>query len=292
MDNVLVAFIDFLGFSSYVEKNPDSMTLKCQLERALESGYKHLEKIQESAPEGTDERLVILYPQISRSIKMFMLSDSLIVWLNINEITIWYSEANPPKVDDGNLESFIERHSYFFFLRTISMMTCNLIFSTNLLVRGGIALGDFHISKLKQVEGDFLFSKALIDAFEIEKRARMPRIILSPELCDKIKCLVPYVSESMLAIDSDGEWILDFYQYLRIWSGNSQMIEHILRGAIDDSGKDTFDVVIRKQLNLLRNKERAHWNKWHWFKEYHNKKMREIDVKFVIEGQYGNFTKR
>ena len=80
------------------------------------------------------------------------------------------------------------------------------LFERGVLIRGGVAHGRHHH------DGSFLFSQALIEAYQIENtRARYPRIVVSTETMELIEGILPG-----LLIDSDDAHFIDFVQGLEM----------------------------------------------------------------------------
>jgi hypothetical protein len=172
---------------------------------------------------------------------------------------------------------------YRYFLQNVSMTAFMLMSETHLLLRGGIADGSFYSSEFKSIRGEFLFSQALNEAVALERRAGMPRVLVSDKICSRIRKSV-WVDQTLIWTDVDGENALDVYHYPKFFAGTN-LIQGCFKGHLKTSNKDFFFNCIDEKLKELEGQKemnRRVWNKWHWFKEYHNKRMREIDSRWVI----------
>ncbi|MGE0269478.1 MAG: hypothetical protein AB7S78_13595 [Candidatus Omnitrophota bacterium] len=289
---VILAYIDLLGFSEYVKTNQTAAEFKIKLEGVFDSVRGQLNDIIRHEKE--EYRLVSDYLVMDMSdVEFIMFSDSLIIWLDMGKRISDHLEARRSigfeSFDNAEQErEILKIHTvtdYRFFLNYIAMTVFMLTCETHLLARGGIADGDFHCSTFgKDIKGEFLFSQALIDAFNLEKNARMPRIIISDKIHEKLKDCA-WMDHSLIWTDADGENVLDIYHFPGYYKNLPELIDSCFKGHLNTSNKDSFHNIISKRLNELsseKEKKRDIWNKWFWFKEYHNKRMQEIDKRFVI----------
>lgn len=119
-----------------------------------------------------------------------------------------------------------------------------------LFVRGGLALGDFHI------HDNLIFGKALVDAYELEsKHALHPRVILDT---------AAHASQagtsdpgSVLLCDEDGHTFIDYL------------------GVIFDRADPVDPPLLAHRERLVarlagHRADRRRWEKYRWVAEYHN----------------------
>jgi len=95
-----------------------------------------------------------------------------------------------------------------FLFSAVASIQIKFLGEYNLLTRGSIVYGDFYIDE------DYVFGKALIDAYELEQKASMPRIILDNKLIDLIDKTVPSMHSiaNYVTYDVDGLCYVDFYK--------------------------------------------------------------------------------
>ncbi|MBP9854844.1 MAG: hypothetical protein KBD53_08255 [Candidatus Omnitrophica bacterium] len=286
---VLLAYIDILGYSEYVRVNSNPLEFKIQLEGIFDSVKEQFQRITNTNSE--EYHIVRDYIHMAlANLEFCMFSDSLIIWLDVDDSV---DAFRIPEIAFKNAEhekrwvSGITDSIYRFFLQNIAMTVFMLTCETHLLTRGGISFGSFHSSTFKEINGEYLFSQALIDAVNLERNARMPRIIISDEIHERLKDS-KWMDHSLIWTDTDGENVLDIYHFPKFFTGLPEMIERCFKGHLKTSNKDSFNKIISKRLDEYSFEKESNrnirdiWNKWHWFKEYHNKRMQEIDKRFVI----------
>lgn len=294
-NKVLLGLVDFLGFSKYVESNPDSNEFKSKIEDVFKFIKEDLIAGIKKPQKDINGDIQTVFNCIANSIQFFMVSDTLIVWINIEEAISKSKKMTSGKIKSEKLFSeWVEEKAYEIFINIFSTLVFSLVFQVHLLVRGGISSGGFTMSKFENLQGDFLFSDALVKASLLEKRASMPRILLSDDIYKKIKqgknsAYNEHLGKSVY-IDQDGEYVLDYYEYLSMYKSYPDVLKHVLGGNLktDDPAKERklFNQVISENLVLFQNSKsenRKNWNKWHWFKEYHNSRMKLIDKQYLVK---------
>lgn len=131
------------------------------------------------------------------------------------------------------------------------------------LARGGIAFGPLHMQK------DFAFGAALIEAAELEKETKWPRIALTPEAAERNREVVrtaygndpessPHAEEYL--VDNDGDVV--FVNHLLLWLGEE-----------DDPEAAANNLNRQKQIieNALAREESGDvFDKWKWLADMHN----------------------
>lgn len=121
-------------------------------------------------------------------------------------------------------------------------------------IRGGITYGKHFY------ENDFLFSSALIDAYNIEsKLARFPRIILSDDLFELLNS--QHVNLEYVVLDN-----------------NYKIIDFLHNVTLDESNIKIINSIVNK---LETNKNETVSEKGFWLKEYLNYKYPENDIKYA-----------
>ena len=165
-----IAYMDILGYSDYIEKNPNKANDFLQVVVEAVDNVK---------------RNVLYTSQIGKSgfkadveIKCKTFSDNILLCMETS--------------DDSNEISRI-----IPFLISVASIQKGLVMAHELLVRGGITMGDLYI------DNDLVFGKGLIDAVRLEHQAENPCIIVSQELQNHI--------EKLIAVNDDGYKIIKRY---------------------------------------------------------------------------------
>ena len=138
-----------------------------------------------------------------------------------------------------------------------------IMLDAGFLARGAIAFGPLHMQK------DFAFGAALIEASELEKRTKWPRVALTLEAAERNREVVrtayggdhessPQAEEYL--VDDDGDVV--FVNHLGSWLGEE-----------DDSQTATHNLNRQKQIiesALAREGSGVVFDKWKWLADMHN----------------------
>lgn len=150
-----------------------------------------------------------------------------------------------------NLYNMLNELSYFQLSLAIE----------GIFIRGAVTFGP-HFENER-----IIFSEALINAYELEKVANYPRIIVSQSVLDLIESMPENskkASKLFLMNSPDGVCCLDYFQHLYgIW---------------EEHGVDVIDFLIDHRNSIVRQVERYKHNarvlqKYRWVAEYHNFKI-------------------
>lgn len=152
-----IAYMDILGYSAYIAENPDKANdyLKTITE-AIGKVKNNVAGISLVGKNG-------FHADVDIKCKTF--SDNILLCM---------------EATDGPDE--IRR--IIVFLISVASIQRGLVIEHNLLMRGGITIGELFINN------DFVFGKGLIDAVGLEKKAENPCIIASDEFVSLCKALV------------------------------------------------------------------------------------------------------
>lgn len=143
-----------------------------------------------------------------------------------------------------------------------------IMLDAGFLARGAIAFGPLHMQK------DFAFGAALIEAAELEKHTKWPRIALSPEAAERNREVVrtaygshagssPHAEEYL--VDNDGDVV--FVNHLGSWLG-------------EEEDEETASLNLSRQKTiiegaLVREGSGEVFEKWKWLADMHNHVLRE-----------------
>jgi len=152
-----IAYMDILGYSDYIEKNPDKVNeFLSIITTAIKKIKRNVESLTNIGKDGF---------KVDINIKYKTFSDNVLLCLVQREGENEMSRLIP-------------------FLISVASIQRGLIIEHGLLMRGGVTIGDLFIND------DFVFGKGLIDVVNLEKQAENPCIIVSDELINYTKSLV------------------------------------------------------------------------------------------------------
>lgn len=165
-----IAYMDILGYSAYIAENPDKANEYLQtIANAIEKVKRNVAGLSLVGKNGFNADV---------DIKCKTFSDNILLCMEATE--------SPDEI-----------RRIIVFLISVASIQRGLVIEHNLLMRGGITIGELFINN------DFVFGKGLIDAVCLEKKAENPCIIVSHELLELCK--------EMIVIDQEGYEIIQRY---------------------------------------------------------------------------------
>ncbi len=221
IENAVLVFIDILGYKKLIEnKNPGD--IYNFINEALEPKDKVASDPDHPACE------------YAKKIKVQVLSDSVIMFIDLKDVE-----------EMGRI-----------FLNYICEFCLNFIANTGLLLRGGIAVGSYFQKELTSPKNQFIFSKALVAAYQLEQEAYYPRILLADNLCASER-----VFNEFSITDFDKVKILDVYHDSDKYPTSYR--NRIFNGIVESLGKNKGigRRILKKQF---------------YFQQFHNRRVREI----------------
>jgi hypothetical protein len=168
----IVAFVDILGFRKKIKETEGS-----------DDGFNHIENlvkgfnlIEKAIRENFSQEII-------SGIQVSTFSDSIIL-------------SFPVEIEDA----------LFHTVNTLSWLQMNLLFQNQILLRGALTIGDIlHTNKIA-------FGPAFIKAYDLEKDAKTPRIIIDPEIIQEHKKWLEKTStqdlEKSLSILGEQKYVL------------------------------------------------------------------------------------
>ena len=152
-----IAYMDILGYSDYIEKNPDKANNFLQVvAEAIDKVKKNVFYISKIGKNGFKADI---------EIKCKTFSDNILLCMEVTENSNEISRIIP-------------------FLISVASIQKGLVIEHELLIRGGITIGELYI------DNDLVFGKGLIDAVRLEHQAENPCIIVSQDLQNHIEKLI------------------------------------------------------------------------------------------------------
>ena len=140
-----------------------------------------------------------------------------------------------------------------------------LLLDAGFLARGGITFGDHYMDET------FVFGPALIDAVDLEKATKWPRVALSQLAADLNREVVRRFYGDPAFSPQAGELLCDthgdvFVDHLNVWFGEEDepsVIDHYL---------PRYKATIEQAL-ATHSTGGPVWEKWKWLADYHNYSM-------------------
>lgn len=254
--NHFVCYLDILGYSKLItdiHKNPEkSIIIRDKIRDTINNtihlfvGYKNESN---SIIHSTNRSII-------DNTTYQVLSDSILIILPADITT-----------KDVPTDDF-QSTSLLIFLQIVSM---NFLFISSLLgyfLRGSIVFEPHYQVPLNQNDSNnqFIFSKALVTAVELEKKANYPRILIDETILKFINKLEHNIVDYSIRKDFDNQSMLDVYGFLKGTSSNEQkMLKNIC-------------TVIKKQVEINM-KAPSILQKYYLYSLYHNKCLTEKNYK-------------
>ncbi len=223
-NNSFVAFIDVLGSSEAIKNDPDKSL------NAIHKAYDMaIDKFNRYENGNFNE------------LKINIFSDNIIL--------------SCPVKEGEEVEALV---SILFF----SMLLQVCMWINGLMVRGGIAFGDYF------ADGIMVWGKALLRAYELESKiAIYPRIIVMPEIVDILNCFSSPIFKSFVCEDYDGIFFIDPLGNKKIGDEFLDFIDQLIEDNTERMSKYKDNLRVYQKVNWLqqyfcekydRIKERSH----------------------------------
>ncbi len=259
METAIVAFIDILGYKQLINEYIDNHSVIVALQDVMEiATTKYTEAIKESEAFSTPE-LESYFQQMVDITTVKFLSDSIIFTLPVSKITFTYN--------DYSVRDVIEHCIYYLWGR-IAKFCDSFIYQTGHVLRGGIAMGP-HCEAEIGGNNLFIFSQAFIKAVELERQAKMPRILIDSQLLEYLHGL-PFSAEytgQFFYTDSDQR--VCFHVYSKLDDELKRRDESLYKN-IFATLKRGISGNLKKNANNPKEKEYLEY-----FASYHNSQVKQ-----------------
>jgi hypothetical protein len=239
--NVIVAFLDILGYSDLVHQNEASNLIFGAIDLALDRWQENAGKHQHN-----------IGGLVKDNISLDVLSDSFVVVLDQEPILQEYGDTSETRCI-----------VLMIFLGLISFLIQDCIREIHYLFRGAIVCGKYYKKEFNNLKGsNFIFSEALCKAHQIERDiSSVPRVIVDSSVLSSLKDKdIELLSKNNkpgreLMQDNDGLYYLNIY---------SSMVNH-----------NSLAAILRAIVSIMQPKLRGDLNakvlrKYVWFANYHN----------------------
>lgn len=253
-DKAIVGFIDILGYSSLVQRYKDDIESIKNLEAFMRYASVGLKEdlLQSISKQTLRSKEYDKYAEdILNAISVRLISDTILYTLPLSEITF----SHPQFTQSETISNCLH-----FFFKFVSRFCVTFIGKTGYVLRGGISIGSHYESESD--EGGrflFMFSKAYLNAYDQEKKAKDARIVIDSNLWSYLEELSFEENKEFFYKDQDGKRCLEFYVGLLQGEDSRMVLSDIKEG-------------LTRHLDLERNYPDA-LSKLLSFAKYHNKRV-------------------
>ena len=258
LDETIVGFIDILGYKNLVNEHCNNIDTICSLEDLLRKSSVGLVEKLKQFPSEEEQIVEEYYQNVLSMVTVRYISDSVLFTLPISKIGF----SHPSFTKEDTIAHCA--HLYFGLIANF----CTLFISkTGLVFRGGISKGQHYESAFNSngIHNLFIFSKAYIDAYELEKKAETPRIVIDDALWLYLNKLSNDSSKHFFN-DGDGRKCFDIYCSLHHDKYSESRLTDI---------KKRVEANIRKNIN--KHNELC---KLIYFARFHNMRVRKDKLNF------------
>ncbi len=219
-ENFIVAYLDIMGYRDLIKTTEPE-----KIKEAIEGTLKSPESISGDAAD------------LAKSIELQLLSDSIILALNLD-----------------SLEQYQIGFKINQFLAICAALYVLLFCQLKKPIRGAVAIGQYYMEQLQtRFANHFLFSKALVEAYELEnKHADVPRILLTQKL-GALFTGEPH-SKNKIKKDFDGLWIIDPYEFVRFCDGvnKSRDVENLYIKNLKEVLNSDIELKVKRKYEYMR----------------------------------------
>lgn len=257
LDETIVGYIDILGYKNLVNEHCNDIGIIHSLEDVLSKcSVGIIENLEQLSSE--EENVEEYYQNVLSMVTVRYISDTALFTLPISKIGFSFPAFTK--------EETISRCIYLYF-RLIANFCTLFISKTGLVFRGGISKGAHYENEFTShgIHNLFIFSKAYIDAYELEKKAETPRIIIDNALWLYLTKLSNDIGKHFFN-DGDGRRCFDIYCSLQQDAHSKSILTDIKKGVEANMKKH-----INKQKELC---------KLIYFAHYHNMRVRKDKLNF------------
>lgn len=254
IEEVIVSFIDILGYKKLIERYMNNLYIIKTIESLIKESTVGL--LQKTRDRKFNKKVYQEYKnQISQIIGVKVIADSILFTLPISKITF----SNP--VEPG--EEIPDCIHFYFDL--ITMFCTFFISKMGHVLRGGISKGPHYESDLGGKGNNFfIFSEAYVDAYLLKKEAKNPRIIAGDNFLSYLDEISFKYMDDYFYQDTDDKKCLDIYAHLNHYPDRWTVLSNI---------KSRLERNI--QVNRMKNEVLP---KLIYFAEYHNNKVNKDNL--------------
>lgn len=263
-DMTILCYLDVLGYSEFVRRHYDNESVREGIEKIFQSCVQDLKDLKQK--EIFDDPDHEKYAQhVFKTLRVRFISDSLIYTLALSKVPA----ANTANVEGRPLTTYC----FHVFFRLISMFCTTFIGKTGLVIRGGITIGP-HYERDWEEDGAkclFVFSKALVDAVDLEKReANIARIVVDERLIRYLREKTDIDIDKFTFKDPKVKRYLEQYNIFRPCCAefSEEVLQNIKEQVTGNMAASSSDP---RKLEKLQD-----------FAEYHNARVQDLNMKNLI----------
>lgn len=251
----IVGFVDILGYKTLVENHMNNIDVIQWIEKIIKRSSFGLKEKFKLKPftEAVEQAIEQYTKKIVDVINIRFIADTVMFTLPLSKINFFHP--------DFKKEETIS-HCIYLYFNFISTFCTLFIAKTGLFLRGGLAIGPHYESEDDDLGYNlFIFSKAYLKAYHLEKEADKPRIIIDKQLLEYLDNLVFEYMDMFSYDDEDKKKCFDICAFLQC----------------DELSKEVLqDIKNSLTLNLKTSHDKNVLNKLIYFAKYHNKKVKKV----------------
>lgn len=243
----IFCYLDVMGYSELVKYYFKSKMIELLETSFEEVFYKFLDSMKNRATVKNHEMI-----EIFNRFKIYVISDSILIRMPLNGLKM---------LSHGEGDGFNKSFYVQMFCDYISFVFFMFPSKVGFFLRGGVSINQ-HYENTMNNKGLFMFSKALIDSYTLEKSAKVIRLLVHENILSYIehnggKDIKDTFIKDYIHIDSFGDSCLNYYKQFNIaelnFNRHLQNMKEVIESQIKrNKGKD-------KELGYYR-----------YLVEYHN----------------------
>lgn len=252
-DKAFVAYIDILGYSDFIRAfKPEEYAEIITQSLGISDGFENSQDI--------------IFKTLVKYVSVNVLSDSIIVALDMNvieDIAEVFTKVRAIKT--GNQDRLYRSVVTSVFFTILSSITVEFISKTGFLLRGAVDFGHYAVLPIRGNRDKLIHSDALVRAFDLEKTADLPRVILSKAVIEELKLLSSVGKrQSYILNDFDGVHILNTYKTLG--ASDPRRVQRVLG-----------DIIKNVMSRLPSEDDIKKRRKYDWFRNFHNQRVMALN---------------
>jgi len=266
----VVCYLDILGYGRLVKdlyEYPSKVSdLRESIKNVINSAIGMFDSFLE---EKSDDKLVKASQEMIKSVRFQVLSDSILISKPLHNLPNLVEGSTENENVFANIRMFLQICAYSILLISVKI---------GYLFRGSIAIGQHYQSSFdeRKPENQFIFSKALVIAFELYKTATFPRILVDWSVVQRLEQNTTLNFNYYIRKDYDGLYILDVYKFFSNFANKG-------RNFFEDIRK-----VIEYQVEINKHKPEV-LQKLYYYAQYHNKCMQDMQLETALKLDINSF---
>lgn len=251
-DKHIVCFLDILGYQQLVVNHNKNIQMIKNIEHVFKEALDRIDKFQYRKNEN---EYSLAIKTVLKHTKFRVISDAILITMSLSNLPLLHKKFN----NNENILVYIET-----FLFIISLFYLDVVSKLSYFFRGGISVGQYYENVLNNAQNIFIFSQAMVDAFNLGKKADSPRVLIGDSVYEYISnvyngSLPNKLFDTCVYECLDGLRCLDIYHPLRNDNITKKILKNIVKG-------------VNGQVKLNRTDPKV-IRKYCCFVKYHNQKL-------------------